>query len=800
MSAGRVRQGGVFVEIGADARKFFATLNKVNAQVGKLGSAMAGVGSRMMAAGAGMAAPLVAAGVAGSRFQDVLLNVQASTGATVAELDAVRKAAMAMSQSLGVGPTEAASGFLELLKAGMSVEQVLGGAGKAAIAFAKVGQMAVADAAVVMADAMNVFKVSGDVAANTLSAAADASSTSIEGIAQAFSQVSAVAGLANQSIQDTAASLAVLANAGIKGSDAGTSLKTMLMRLMAPADDAAEAMAQVGLSVQSFRNADGTMKPMVEIIGTLSTALEGMDQAAKDDIFRRIFGQDAIRAAAVMTAAGVDGFNAMREGMAGAMTVGDKYAAMNSGLSGALATLRASLERMAIAITDATGPAFMAIAQAVGPVIDGFTRFIASNKELMASIAQGIAIFTAAGAGLFVLGKALSIASGAMGILLAFANPIGLMAVGIGAMTGATLAFSGALGDMAGIATTTFNGIYDSIASGDLAGAMDVLWAGLYAGWLRGVEAIMGAVDPWVSLFQNTFTAMGTEIAIIWENIYHGGVIVWNNIAAVIMGVVDNMVNGVMAAFDAMVAAVKKSWNWVQSFIVKGYDLAKENQKVDSEMAARRRERETSRPGIGARQKEAERKNAEATRDLVRREDSMRQQADETMAGREEENARRADARRAQTQDAEQNASSASRAASTSRVMGDQYAALLKDIESATTTDQLRDYYGELEALSQNGRLTSTQQANLEEALDDAAERIGVANSSMGTAANRVDPAAVTSAAAGATQSQSEVAGTFSAMAVGGMGFGASLAQKQLDVMKQIEQNTRTSEEGLVAA
>lgn len=313
MSASRVRQGGVFVEIGADARKFFATLDKINKQVGKVGASIAGVGGRVAGIGAAMAAPFVAAAAAGSRFQDVMLNVQASTGATTAQLDQIRKAAMAMSQSLGVGPTEAAAGFLELLKAGMSVEQVLGGAGKAAIAFAKVGGMAVADAAVVMADAMNVFKVSGDTAANTLSAAADASSTSIEGIAQAFSQVSAVAGLANQSIQDTAASLAVLANAGIKGSDAGTSLKTMLMRLMAPAEDAVGALGQLGLSVSSFRNADGTMKPMVEIIRTLSSALEGMDQAAKDDIFRRIFGQDAIRAAAVMTSAGVEGFNAMRD-------------------------------------------------------------------------------------------------------------------------------------------------------------------------------------------------------------------------------------------------------------------------------------------------------------------------------------------------------------------------------------------------------------------------------------------------------------------------------------------------------
>ncbi|NBX72705.1 MAG: phage tail tape measure protein, partial [Alphaproteobacteria bacterium] len=355
----KVKAGEAYVEIGGDPRKLFAALSRAQRQLGQLGSALSGVGRNMIGVGVAIAAPIGAAVVAGSRFQDVMLNVRASTGATADELEKVRKAAMDASQALGVGPTEAAAGFLELLKAGMSVQQVLGGAGKAAIQFAKVGGLQVSEAAVVMADAMNVFKVTADTAANTLSAAADASSTSIEGIAQAFSQVSAVAGLANQTIQDTAAALAVLANAGVKGSDAGTSLKTMLLRLMAPAEDAAKALGEIGLSTQSFRNADGTMKPLVEIIRTLTTAMQGMDQAAKDDIFRRIFGQDAIRAAAVLTQAGVEGFAAMQNGMGGALKVGEKFDELQSGLSGAANKLKAALERLGIAISDAVGPAMM---------------------------------------------------------------------------------------------------------------------------------------------------------------------------------------------------------------------------------------------------------------------------------------------------------------------------------------------------------------------------------------------------------------------------------------------------------
>jgi TP901 family phage tail tape measure protein len=789
----------VFVEIGADAKQFFSALNRVQKEIGKIGQSMASVGTRMMGVGAALGAPFIAASVAGARFQDVLLNVQASTGATASDLDQVRKAAMAMSQAMGVGPTEIAGGFLELLKAGMSLEDVLGGAGKAAIAFAKVGGLAVADAAVVMADAMNVFKVSGDVAANTLSAAADASSTSIQGIAMAFSQVSAVAGLANQSIQDTATALAVLANAGIKGSDAGTSLKTMLMRLMAPADDAVGALQQLGLNVQSFRNADGTMKPLVQIIGTLNDAMVGMDQAAKDDIFRRIFGQDAIRAAAVLTSAGVEGFQAMQDGMAGAATVGDKFGIMSSGLSGTAAALYAALERLAIVVSDAIGPSLIALGQAVLPVINGFAQFVSKNQELVAAVAKGIAIFTGTGAAILGIGLALQLVAGGMAVVL---SPLGLIVAGVAGLTAAVATSGTTLQDLSAIASTTFTGIYDAIAAGDLAGAMDILWAGLQAGWMRGTEELMGHVDSWVALFQNTFTYAGTGIATTWEAMWSGLVQGANTIGAVVLGVVDNLVNGVMAAFDAMVAAVRKSWNWVQSFIVDGYDLAEENQKVDSEMAARARQREAARPGVSGRMDRAARENAATSSDTQSRIDAMNQAADETAAGRLAAGDSRAADRRAATKAAEDRVTSMTRAASDRRAFRSQADDVIGQFGTASSMGQIQELADEFHALAETGHLTEQQMQAFSDAVDAAQERAMTAGDAAGGAGvvGPVDPRAIADAAAAAAASQAEVAGTFSADAVGGMSFGQSMAQKQLDTLNKIENNTRNDDAGAVAA
>lgn len=415
MSASKVKAGQVFVEIGADPRQFFSALNKINRQIGNLGRSMSGAGTKIAGMGAAALLPFGAAIRQGTAYQSTLLNIQASTGATASELDRIRAAGMQVSQALGVGPTEATQGFLELLKAGMSLEQVLGGAGQTALEFAKVGNMDVAAASVVMADAMNVFGVTADVAANTMSSAADASSTSIEEMTMAFSQSAAVAALANQSMGDLSAALAVLANNGVKGSDAGTSVKTMLMRLMAPADDAVGALEQVGLSVMSFRNADGSVKPLVDIIGTLSGALAGMDQAARDDIFRRIFGQDAIRAAAILTATGVDGFNAMTDAMGNALPVSEKYRTLNDGLAGSMASVDAAMRRAAIAISEAVGPALVQMSTSLVGALNAVALFVRDNPALVMSIAKTAAAAVAAGGALIGLGTALRIVSFALG-------------------------------------------------------------------------------------------------------------------------------------------------------------------------------------------------------------------------------------------------------------------------------------------------------------------------------------------------------------------------------------------------
>jgi len=817
MSAGAVRAGGVFVEIGADPRKFFSALTKVNKSLGNMGRSLSSGGGRLAAAGIGMAAPIAAAVQQGAAFESTLLNIRASTGATSAQIDQIKASSMDMSKALGVGPTEAAQGMLELLKAGMSLDSVLGGAGQTALEFAKVGEMDVAQAAVVMSDAMNVFKVSSDVAANALSSAADASSTSIAQMSEAFSMSSAVAGLAGQSIEDLSATLAILANNGVKGSDAGTSVKTMLMRLMAPADDAVGALDQLGLSVASFRGADGQMKPMVDIIGTLNQAMGGLDQTAKDDLFRRIFGADAIRAASILATTGVDGFNGMREAMASALPVGEKYKLLMSGLAGSAAKVFAALQRMAIAVSDAVAPALASVGPFITGFIDGLAKLATENKEAILLFAQVAAAAIGIGAAMATVGYALQALSGSIGLVLkgfglfsALASPVLLVAAGIGAAVFALYKFkdqigaalgpvaplvqqaAGAIGegfgsavsdgmvvlnDLAATATTTFNGVYEAVAAGDLSGAMDVLWAGLVAGWLRGTEALMSYVDPWVAAFQDVFTDIGSGIYIAWDSIYTNSKSILNTMGAYILGFFDNITNGVMNTFDTLVQNIQIAWARAQGFVTGAKDTEQRIQAIKDKTALDKEKREQENPGIEGRTAKAEQENKDAEQDRKDREQAIRDDAQATKDGRQAENQRRAADRRAATQAAEQNLAGVVSGKDEGRKDAATAAELMKSLGSASSLDDITNIGASIDALVERGNISNEMQSKLMDSYYAAFSRVNVA-SAASSPSEQAATANAGAAGADAATSKAEIAGTFSSVNLGGMGFGSSLAER----------------------
>ena len=479
MSATAIRMGRAYVEIGADSRKFFGALSKVNGAVKAMGASIASAGAKLGAAGLSATAPFAASIRSGAAYQDQLLGIKASTGATAEQLQAVDETAMKLSKDMGIGPAAIAASFQELLKAGMPLEQVLNGAGRAATEFAKVGQLDMAQAAVVMSDAMNIFGVSAKTAVDTLSAAADSSSTNIAEVVEAFSNVGAIAASANQSITTMSAALAILGNNAVKGGEAGTALKSMMLPIMSGADGAAKALEKVGLKLSDFRDTStGAMLPLGQSMDIVKQAIGGLGKEAQDAALLDIFGSYGMKAATILMKEGEAGFKAMEATMAGASSVGTKFGDIMSGLSGSGSKLMASIERLAIAISNALAPSLTQAATSIADVIEQATEFVKANQGAVLIAAKFAAGAAAIGGAMIALGTSMVIASSAVGLFL---KPLGLISgVGLGA-TGAVLSITRSVVMMAATGAASAASFAASMAGTALASIITFSSSGLSA-------------------------------------------------------------------------------------------------------------------------------------------------------------------------------------------------------------------------------------------------------------------------------------------------------------------------------
>jgi TP901 family phage tail tape measure protein len=243
-------------------------LNQVKGQLAdlskhseKTGNIMAGMGDNFkkavsaVAIGAGiMGGAIAGISVVGfntaASFQTQMSSISALTGATARDMDEVRKVALKAGEETAFSALEAAQGLEELLKSGLNIEQAKTGL-KGALDLAAAGGVSVADAAEIASTALNAFKndsLSVAQASDILAGAANASATSVGELKLGLSAVSAVAAGVGMSFKDTNTALALFAQNGLKGSDAGTSLKTMFLNLQPTTKAQIGLFAELGLT------------------------------------------------------------------------------------------------------------------------------------------------------------------------------------------------------------------------------------------------------------------------------------------------------------------------------------------------------------------------------------------------------------------------------------------------------------------------------------------------------------------------------------------------------------------------
>jgi TP901 family phage tail tape measure protein len=442
------------------------------------------VGMNLQMAGMNIATSLTPAvvalggGLAATAKQAIDFESQMSSVKSVMSPDEVDKygksledLAKQLSTDTKYSSIQAAQGMEELIKAGVSVTDIVHGGLKGALALATAGELELGDAAEIASTALNAFKkdnLSVMDAADLLAGSANASATSVSQMKESLAMVSAVAGGVGLSFKDTTTGLAAFAQSGLRGSDAGTSLKTMLLNLTPSSKEAAEQMKELGLltkkGTSEFYDANGSIKSLADIAEILRTKLAKLNDEQRQSALKEMFGTDAIRAANILYKEGAAGINNMAQAMT-KIKAADVAKVKLDNVKGSLEKLKSTVQTAAISFGNTMLPTIEKVSISLQKITNGFNDLSPSTKKFI--VGAGVAATAVTGltvafgatlslvgsaiAGFSTISTAVTALAGGTGVLsaafTALTGPVGLTVAGIGLATVAAVGLTKAFKD-----------------------------------------------------------------------------------------------------------------------------------------------------------------------------------------------------------------------------------------------------------------------------------------------------------------------------------------------------------------
>lgn len=581
----------------------------------------------------------------GMDFTTALNTMGGVTKATGDQLKQVSDIARQLGSDVslpGVSATTAAQAMTELAKGGFDVQQSMDAA-RGTLQLAGAAGIDAASAATIQADALHAFGLTAKdagYAADVLANVANASTGEITDFAAGFQQAGAVASQFGLTIDDTAAALGTLANQGIKGSDAGTLLKSALLAITDQGNPAQGAIEELGLKLY---DAEGRFVGVRSMMDQLGQAAARMSPEAYQAATNILYGSDAARLAGVAAKDGAKGFDVLKEAVNRQGGAADMAAARTRGLPGAWANFTNTLDNVKLSIYDMVQGPLTGLLNGLTKVPDFITRnsdafkiaagvittvllpaitmwTVAQAKSVAVSMISGIdsiingwkvmasGIYNAALAlGKFNIVQKIATAAQWLWNAALTANPIGLIVAGLVAVGVALWAFF--------TKTETGRVLWAKIWGG-IKAAASAVWD-----WMKGALSTLGNVisgiwnfiQPAVMAFARfgaailklNFTIaitaiklLGQAISWLWQNIavpafqaigavfstfWNAAKVVWDAFLGAVQWVGDKIgwlwQNIAVPAFNAIKDAISTMWNVVKpiwDLLVAAFDKVSE--------------------------------------------------------------------------------------------------------------------------------------------------------------------------------------------------------------------------------
>lgn len=509
--------------------------------------------------------PLVGIGTAAvattAKFDSSMSNLQAISGATGNEMDTLRQKAIEMGGKTKFSASEAADAFTYMAMAGWKTGDMLNGI-EGIMNLAAASGEDLASTSDIVTDALTAFGLSASDSAkfaDVLAAASNNANTNVSMLGESFKYVAPVAGALGYSVEDTSIALGLMANSGIKASQAGTSLRGALSKMIKPTDDAAAMMEKYHISMF---NADGSSKSLMGVMqnlrnvfgqndiqikksdGTLKSYQDLMSEAAKGTMklsdqqklmaLSTIFGTESLSGMlAIINASDAD-FNKLTESInnAGgtAQTMADTQL---DNLTGQLTILKSTLETLAISIGTILMPYIrefvtwlQSIVERLNSASDSQKRFAVTVAAIAAAIGPILLIggkIAGAIANLMKLGSIISglfaeggAFAGAGAAIAGLAGPIAIVIAAIVGLVAAWKTNFGHIHEYTSDAVESIKGIFESLKSiitGVASGAMGVL----RSAWESDFLGIQEIVTFFGTTFENVFEQILDTIATALE-------------------------------------------------------------------------------------------------------------------------------------------------------------------------------------------------------------------------------------------------------------------------------------------
>lgn len=392
----------IVIRLMADTASYEAAMTRAGSTARSVASGMENTGRKSALIASGLTAAGLAAaafGVASIKmaadFDQQMSTVQANTGATSAQMDQLRAAAIEAGASTVYSASDSADAINDLGKAGMSVTDILTGGLTGALNLAASDGMAVGDAAEYMANALSMFHLKGSQAsqvADTLAAGAGKAVGNVSDFGEALNNCGAQANSFGMNIQETTGVLALFAQNGTIGAEAGTQLNSMLMKLAAPSTEAANTMKELGISAY---DAQGHFVGMANFAGQLQKAEKNLTDEQRNQANATIFGSYAIKAANYLYEAGESGVNKWTKAVPESGYAAEQAAAKNNNLKGDLENLGGSMESLMISVGEGAQGPLRKMVQGLDTLVDAFAGLPSGAQQTLVVMASLAGVFGA---------------------------------------------------------------------------------------------------------------------------------------------------------------------------------------------------------------------------------------------------------------------------------------------------------------------------------------------------------------------------------------------------------------------